>query len=79
MEMTEKELTKKIFEVTNLIQEDYPELYERLDEFTDTLTTKEHPEVNAKALENYYESLKTMLQKYIEEKDKDDLFKLKNL
>jgi hypothetical protein len=79
MDTTEKELNRKIYVVTNMIQEDYPELYVQLEEFRDTLTLKEHPQVNIETLANYYESLKSMVQKYIEEKDKDALFKLKHL
>jgi hypothetical protein len=79
MDNTEKELTKKIFEITNMIQEKYPELYVQLEELRETLTMKEHPEVNAENLASYYESLKTMVQRYLEEKDKDGLYKLKHL
>jgi hypothetical protein len=79
MNNIEKELTNKIYEITNMIQEKYPELYVQLEEFRDTLTTQEHPEVNVETLANYYESLKSMVQNYIEQKDKDDLFKLNHL
>ncbi|MBA3898958.1 MAG: hypothetical protein H0X62_01920 [Bacteroidetes bacterium] len=79
MDTVEKELTSKIFEITNMIQEDYPELYIHLEEFRDTLTMKEHPKVDIETLADYYETLKTVAQKYIEEKDKNDLYKLNHL
>jgi hypothetical protein len=79
MDKTEKELNQKIMEVTSLISERYPELYVQLEELRDTLTNKEHPEVNDRALADYYESLKSMLKRYIEEKDKGDLHILKRL
>lgn len=73
MEASENELNKKILELTTLIQQKYPELYIHIGELTDTLTTKEHPEANIKTLSKYYESLKSMTKKYIEEKDKNEL------
>lgn len=78
MKTSENELNKKILELTTLIQERYPELYIHIGEFTETLTNKNHPEANVKALSEYYESLKSMTKKYLEEKDKKELHILNN-
>ncbi len=73
METKENELNKKILALTTLIKERYPELYIHFGEFNETLTTNEHPEINIKALEDHYQSLKSMTKKYLEEKDKNEL------
>ncbi|MDQ3192805.1 MAG: hypothetical protein M3Q58_14515 [Bacteroidota bacterium] len=78
METRENQINKKILALTSLIKERYPELYIHLEEFNETMTTSEHPDVNIKALEDYYESLKSMAEKYIEEKDKKELSILNN-
>lgn len=62
---TKKELTEKILKITILIQEKYPELSKYLSEVQETLPTLEHPEVDEKALANYYQTLDEMLKDYL--------------
>lgn len=62
---TKKEITEKIFKITVLIQEKYPELSDYLDEVQDTLPAMEHPEVDAGTLSKYYETLDNMLKDYL--------------
>lgn len=62
---SEKELNSKILEITMTIKEKYPELYENLEEMPVTIPDIENPEINIKNLKTYYESLKSLLKKYI--------------
>ncbi|QEE48577.1 hypothetical protein FUA48_03010 [Flavobacterium alkalisoli] len=62
---TKKEITEKIFKITVLIQEKYPELSDYLDEVQDTIPAMEHPEVDAGTLFKYYETLDNMLKDYL--------------
>ena len=62
---TKKEITEKIFKITVLIQEKYPELSDYLDEVQDTIPAMEHPEVDAGTLSKYYETLDNMLKDYL--------------
>jgi hypothetical protein len=86
MDPTEKALTDKIMKLTTLIQDKYPELIHELEEYnyyTGGETTPQHftenSEVNVGSLSNYYNSLKDLLKKYIEERDKKDLYILNHL
>lgn len=47
-----------------LIQEKYPELSKYLSELEETLPIEKHPEVDAHALEKYYETLDNMIMDY---------------
>ncbi|WP_417352759.1 hypothetical protein [Flavobacterium alkalisoli] len=62
---TKKKITEKIFKITVLIQEKYPELSDYLDEVQDTIPAMEHPEVDAGTLSKYYETLDNMLKDYL--------------
>lgn len=62
---TKKEITEKIFKITVLIQEKYPELSDYLEEVQDTIPAMEHPEVDAHTLSKYYETLDNMLKDYL--------------
>jgi hypothetical protein len=86
MDPAEKALTDKIMKLTTLIQERYPELVYELEEYNyytggevEPQQLKENPEVNLVSLSNYYDSLKSLLKKYLEEKDKKDLYVLNHL
>jgi hypothetical protein len=86
MNPAEKALTEKILKITTLIQERYPELVYELEEYNyyvageaEPQEMKENPEVNISSLSAYYESLKSLLENYLEEKDKKDLYTLKHL
>ncbi len=62
---SEKELNAKILKITMTIKEKYSELSKYLDEMPVTIPDEKHPEVTTKALQSYYDSLKSMLSKYI--------------
>ncbi len=56
----------QITELTSQIESDYPELYQFLDENPLTLPVAVHPEVNKKALEEYLQSLRQLLEHHRE-------------
>ncbi|MDC6352713.1 hypothetical protein PP178_14220 [Zeaxanthinibacter sp. PT1] len=60
------QLSSEITRLTNLIETRYPELYKFLDEDTMTLPTLAHPKIDAHVLKEYVQSLKQMLQHYLE-------------
>jgi len=62
---TEKELNRKILELTMQIQEKHPELSKFLEEMPVTIPNKEKPEINIKNLKEYYDSLNNLLKKSI--------------
>lgn len=59
------ELTKEISELTLKIEQDYPELYQFLDENPDTIPCCQHPKLDTKNLSDYLESLKQLLNAHI--------------
>ena len=59
-------LLTQITELTSQIESDYPELYQFLDENPLTLPVAVHPEVNKKALEEYLQSLRQLLEHHRE-------------
>jgi hypothetical protein len=61
---TEKKLSDKIVAITSAIREKHPELIPFLDEMPATIPDEKHPEMNAKVLEEYYNSLVVLLKKY---------------
>ncbi len=63
----EKKLNEDILQITMLIKEKYPELSKYIEAMTETIPDKKEPEVTRKDLAGYYESLQSMLKKYIEE------------
>lgn len=66
----EKELNSKILKITMLILEKYPELYKYIEEMPETIPDERDPEVTLKNLKAYYDSLYSMLNKYILEHPK---------
>lgn len=62
---TEKELDTAILEITLKIKEQYPELSKYMLEMPDTIPNVENPKMNAKALQDYYDSLQVLLKDYI--------------
>lgn len=70
MDKVEKELNKKIIEITNKIRQNYPELLKYLDEMPETIPSEEDPDINHKALSNYYESLVDLVEEYDENNTK---------
>jgi hypothetical protein len=63
---TERELDAAILKLTMKIKEQYPELSKYILEMPVTIPNVENPEINRKALLDYYNSLRIMLKDYIE-------------
>lgn len=61
---TQQELLKEISDFTRMIESDYPEVYQYLDENPITIPIENQPEVNTEDLENYLQSLHDILNKY---------------
>ncbi|WP_452225439.1 hypothetical protein [Lacinutrix chionoecetis] len=61
--MKNRDLLTKISAVTREIEENHPEVYEHLDEIPQTIPSEENPEVHKKQLEDYLNSLETILEK----------------
>jgi hypothetical protein len=64
-EKTLMEYNEKILKVTDRIRDERPELVKYLEEMTVTIPDENHPEVSIKNLQEYYESLIALLDKYI--------------
>lgn len=61
---TAKDLITEISVLTREIETNYPEIYEHLDENPMTIPNMEHPKIDNKALEDYLESLKQLINKH---------------
>ncbi|MBP2282306.1 hypothetical protein H4V97_000624 [Flavobacterium sp. CG_23.5] len=61
---TEKELDEAILNITLKINSEYPELSKYLTEMPVTIPDIKNPEMNVKALQEYYDSLESMVKKY---------------
>jgi hypothetical protein len=64
---TENELNAKILKITMTIREKHPELSKYLEEMTETIPDEKNPEITLKGLREYYDSLNSMLSKYLQE------------
>ncbi|SIR21158.1 hypothetical protein [Maribacter ulvicola] len=65
-----KQLHKILNEITALttnIETNYPELYRSLDENPMTLPMSEHPHMDKEVMQEYLESLKQLLDHYLDE------------
>lgn len=62
---TEKELNAQILMITMKIRENYPELSKYLEEMPVTIPDEKNPEITTKNLTAYYDSLNSLLNKYI--------------
>ncbi|MBC7845139.1 MAG: hypothetical protein H7Y10_01445 [Flavobacterium sp.] len=62
---TEKELDAAIVQITMKIKDQYPELSKYIIEMPETIPNVESPEINRKALQDYYDSLDFLLKDYI--------------
>lgn len=60
----ENELNVKILALTMEIQEKYPELSKYLDEMPVTIPNVPNPKMNPATLQEYYESLYTLVSEY---------------
>jgi hypothetical protein len=63
-EQMEKDLNSKILKITIRIMDHYPELSQYLDEMPVTVPSENNPEITLNQLKSYYESLKSLLNKY---------------
>ena len=63
----EKEFNSRILKITMSILEKYPELYKYIDEMQETIPDEKDPEITLKNLKAYFDSLDSMLKKYISE------------
>ncbi|WP_341224788.1 hypothetical protein [uncultured Arcticibacterium sp.] len=65
-----QELSKEISELTLKIEQEYPELYQYLDENPVTIPCCEHPDLNIKTFSDWLDSLKLLLKHHIENHNK---------
>jgi hypothetical protein len=63
---TEKIINKEILKITMKIKEQFPELSKYILEMPVTIPNVKNPEMNRKALQDYYDSLKVLLKDYAE-------------
>lgn len=61
-----QQLTKEINELTLKIEQEYPELYQYLDENPITLPEQGHDELHTNNFSDYLDSLKSLLEHHIE-------------
>lgn len=61
---TEKELNDNIQKMMTTIREEFPELIKFLNEMPETIPDVAHPEINTKILQDYFNSLESLLLKY---------------
>ena len=61
---TENELNADILKITVEIKQVYPELVKYLNEMPVTIPNSAHPEINMKALADYYDSLDALVKDY---------------
>ncbi len=72
---TEKEMNQKILDITMKIKDQYPELSKYLEEMPVTIPDEKNPEIALENLKAYYNSLDSLVSKYILEqsvKEKQD-------
>lgn len=62
---TKKELNAKILEITMRIKDKFPELSKYIEEMPVTIPNEKKPTISLKNLTTYYNSLNSMLDKYI--------------
>jgi hypothetical protein len=63
----EKKLNEQILEITLRIRDQYPELSKYIEEMPVTVPDEKHPEVTLKSLQSYYDSLRSVVDKYMQE------------
>ena len=62
---SKENLNKEIIELSMTIQQKYPELSDYLAEMTITIPNIEKPQINIENLNDYYDSLTSLLDNYI--------------
>lgn len=58
------DLNNDILSITMKIQDEFPELSKYIAEMPVTIPNTDNPEINTKSLQDYYNSLETLLKKY---------------
>ena len=64
---TDDDINAKILKITMVIQDNYPELSKYLNEMPITIPIEQHPEINKKNLEKYYNTLLSLFRNYVAE------------
>ncbi len=64
---SEIDINQKILKITMAIKDNYPELSKYLNEMPVTLPVENHPEIDQKNLEKYYDSLVNLFRNYVAE------------
>lgn len=59
-------MMKEITELTTMMETEYPELYQFLDENPMTIPANNHPHIDIVVLREYLEGLKGLLQHHLE-------------
>lgn len=67
-QQTIQDYNSKIFSITELIRQKYPELLLFLNEMPVTIPNEETPDITANTLKKYYNSLEILLNDYLAEK-----------
>ncbi len=62
---TQEDFNLKILEITMKIKDKYPELSKYIEEMQETIPDEKNPEITTANLKKYYNSLNSMLNKYI--------------
>ncbi len=65
METEKKKLNAKILAITIRINDQFPELSKYIEEMPVTIPNEQHPKITQTNLETYYNSLSSILNKYI--------------
>ena len=65
--LPEKEIIEAIAKLNIEIRDKYPEMAKYLNEMSITNPDIEHPRINVELLNDYYETLKMMIDKYAKE------------
>jgi hypothetical protein len=73
---TEEQWNKAILDITLKINAEFPELSKYIAEMPVTIPNVEDPQINIKNLQEYYNSLETLLKKYTNNhpSEKEDIF-----
>jgi len=61
---TRQHVLKDLSSLIYKIESEYPELYKFLDESPVTIPVERHPNIDAQALETYFEGLQQLLKEY---------------
>ncbi len=66
----EQNLLTEISQLTKIIETNYPEIYQFLDESPVTIPSESNPSIDKKILQDYLDSLKQLLKHHLETRKK---------